>query len=1293
MICLSGAPALSAFRQQQLLSKLRAIDPNISAVTVVYLYFIDCDQTLEPSAKLLSLLDAGGVFHPEPDGATMSVVPRLGTRSAWSSKATDIAHRCAIDNVSRIERGLHYRLQGVCDASWTTAMRAALYALVHDRMTESVIDLPAKQHLLFAKATPAPLTTINVLEEGVSALSQHNHAQGLALSDEELVYLEHNFSKLQKNPSDAELMMFAQANSEHCRHKIFNAEWSIDNVAQDQSLFAMIRNTHRCSPSGILSAYHDNAAVIEGSTAVRWLIDEKGNYKETEEAAHIQIKVETHNHPTAISPFPGAATGSGGEIRDEGAVGNGSKPKAGLCGFTVSSLNIPDWPQPWETFTRVPERIASPLQIMLEGPVGAASFNNEFGRPNLGGYFRTYCQRVCFSTGAEEVRGYHKPIMIAGGMGNIRPVNVDKKPVPVGAAIIVLGGPSMLIGLGGGAASSVASGEGDSELDYASVQRGNPEMQRRCQEVIDRCIAMGSESPILSIHDVGAGGLSNALPELINDAQRGGAFELRQVLNDEPGMSPMAIWSNESQERYVVAVVSHKLAVFESICQRERCLYAVVGQTTEERFLSVNDAHFNNKPVHMPLEVLLGKPPKLSIDAHRREFAKTKINTDALDIDESVSRVLNLPCVAAKNFLITIGDRSITGQVARDQLVGPWQMPVADVAVTVADYQGYAGEAMAMGERTPIAVINPVASARMAVAESLTNIVAADIGDITKVRLSANWMAASGHPGEDAALFDAVKAVGLELAPALGIAIPVGKDSLSMKTRWTEDQEERSVTAPLSLIVSAFAAVGDVRRTLTPQLRLDCGETELLLIDLGAGLNRLGGSALAQVFNLLGDKTPDVDDPALLRNFFNALQVLIQEQHILAWHDRSDGGLFVTLAEMAFAANSGIRVQLQSLPPDVIATLFNEELGGVLQVCKRDYAQVMAVLERHGLGDCVHVIGRPGDTPDLEIWRGDEMLYSEPVVTLKTQWWQTSYQIQRLRDNPDCAEQELALIKTENDPGISPVLSFDPSVSSLTATPTIAKTRPAVAILRDQGVNGHMEMAAVFHQSGFTAVDVHMSDLVEGRRDLSEFKGLAACGGFSYGDVLGAGGGWANSILYNEQLADMFRGFFERSDTFTLGVCNGCQMLSKLKDLIPGAESWPQFVRNKSEQFEARVATVEVYDSASILLNDMAGSRLPVALAHGEGQAVFESPDQAQSAPVTLGFVDNHGVMTEHYPLNPNGSAFGITGLCSNDGRVSIMMPHPERVYRTVSNSWTPPQWGERGPWLRMFENARLWVN
>ncbi len=1290
MLCLTGAPALSDFRLDRLLQALQSEQADISSGSSRFRYFLNVETGQELSdltlQRLHALLDINPSGNPEASGRSILVLPRAGTISPWSSKATDILQNCGLKNIKRVELGIEYKVHGLSEGA---PISTELLSILHDRMTESVHLSEPQEADLFAVHEPAPLKTVDILTGGKDALVQANATLGLALSDDEIDYLIENFGQLNRNPSDAELMMFAQANSEHCRHKVFNASWHIDEQAMPSTLFGMIRNTHNTSPSGVLSAYHDNAAVIEGYNAARWLPDSTNAYAANNEPVHIQIKVETHNHPTAISPFPGAATGSGGEIRDEGATGNGSKPKAGLCGFSVSNLHIPEFEQPWEQSIGVPDRIASALDIMLEGPIGAAAFNNEFGRPNLCGYFRSYCEQVDID-GQLEWRGYHKPIMLAGGLGNIREQNIEKKPVPAGAAIVVIGGPAMQIGLGGGAASSVASGQSEAELDFASVQRGNPEMQRRCQEVIDRCIALGNDSPVLSMHDVGAGGLSNALPELVNDAGRGAQFELRAILNDEPGMSPMAIWSNESQERYVLAIDADALSRFEEICKRERCLYTVVGHATEKKQLEVNDKHFNNKPVDMPLDVLLGKPPKLSLAVGRRGFKTQAFDSHNVNIDEAVDRVLSLPTVASKNFLITIGDRSISGQVARDQLVGPWQMPVADVAVTLADYKGFTGEAMAMGERTPLALINSAAAARMAVAEAITNITAVHIGEIDRIKLSANWMAAVGHSGEDAALYDAVQAVGLELAPALGIAIPVGKDSLSMKTVWLDDQQEKSVTSPSSLIVTAFAPVPDARLSATPQLRTDVGSTELLLIDLGGGKNRLGGSCLAQVFNALGNDAPDVDSAEHLKGFYQAIQALLASQEILAYHDRSDGGLFVCLAEMAFAGNVGMKAQLHSLPPNAIATLFNEEVGAVIQIRSQSHAAVFAAFEAVGLGDFIHVVATLNESKELEIFSGDDLLFARPVYELRKQWWQTSYRMQKLRDNPNSAEQELAQISKPDDPGLSPVLSFDPQASLL--MPALALGRPRVAILREQGVNGHFEMAAAFDTAGFEAIDVHMSDIVNRRVSLADFRGLVACGGFSYGDVLGAGGGWAKSILYTDQLLSEFAQFFEREDTFSLGVCNGCQMLSQLRSIIPGAEHWPLFLRNASEQFEARVATVEIYESPSLFFVDMAGSRLPVALAHGEGRAVFDNDDHLKQANVALGFVDNHGQMTEQYPLNPNGSAHGITGLCSTDGRSTILMPHPERVFRTVTNSWHPPEWGDQGPWLRMFENARVWI-
>ncbi|MDD1648893.1 MAG: phosphoribosylformylglycinamidine synthase, partial [Methylococcaceae bacterium] len=1092
---------------------------------------------------------------------------------------------------------------------------------------------------------------------------------------------------LGRDPSDVELMMFAQANSEHCRHKIFNADWVVDGEAQDQSLFGMIRNTSRVSPGGILSAYKDNAAVVEGPVASVFLRDSGTfEYGYREEPLHLLMKVETHNHPTAISPFPGAATGSGGEIRDEAATGRGSHTKAGLIGFSVSNLRIPGFEQPWETDHGKPGRIASALEIMIAGPLGGAAFNNEFGRPNICGYFRTFEQPEPVGEG---LRGYHKPIMLAGGMGNIRPQQLGKDPMPPGAPIVVLGGPSMLIGLGGGAASSVASGESAEALDFASVQRDNPEMQRRCQEVINRCNALGTETPILSIHDVGAGGLSNAVPEIIHDAGRGGRFELREVLSDEPGMAPMQIWCNESQERYVLALKPAALEQFRAFCERERCPYAVIGHATAEEQLVLTDRLLGDDAVNIPMSLLFGKPPKMLRIARRETPDLLPLNLSSVDLAEAVRRVLRCPSVADKSFLIHIGDRSVGGLVARDQMVGPWQVPVADVGVTAVGFSAWTGEAMAMGERAPIAVIDAAASGRMAVGEALTNLAAARIGAMGDIKLSANWMAAAGSPEEDARLFDTVKTVGLELCPALGIAIPVGKDSLSMKTVWRQSGRDVVMRAPLSLVITAFAPVIDIRRTLTPELRLDQGDTRLLLIDLGHGQNRLGGSALAQVYGQLGNACPDLDHPPEIKGFFAAIQDLNAAGYLLAYHDRSDGGLFATLCEMAFAARCGLDVDIDLLGEDILAALFAEELGAVVQVRTDMLELVLARLTEVGLGDIVHDLGHPRAGEQIVFRRGSTLLYRSTRAELQTLWSETSFRIQSLRDNPECARQEFEAIADEADPGLFSKLGFD-AAEDITA-PFFLKTRPRVAILREQGVNGHVEMAAAFDRAGFMAVDVHMSDIIENRVTLEGFVGLAAGGGFSYGDVLGAGGGWARSILLNPRARDEFERFFHRQDTFGLGVCNGCQMLSHLAELIPGASGWPSFQRNLSEQFEARVAMVQVESSPSILLADMAGSQLPVVVAHGEGRAEFKDGQIAESL-VALRYVDHHGRVTERFPANPNGSRAGVTGLSTEDGRYTIMMPHPERCIRTVQNSWQAKDWGEWGPWLRLFRNARRWV-
>jgi phosphoribosylformylglycinamidine synthase len=1299
-----GNTALSGFRRQKVLALLHREAAQIKAVHAVYWHFVDLDAELsERDGEVLGrLLQYGPRSDPEPvEGELFIVVPRLGTISPWSTKATDIAQRCGLAQVRRVERGIVWSMRMRGHRAPDPAQRRAIAARLHDPMTESVFRELAETGNMFRRSRPAALSAVDVLGGGRSALVEANADLGLALSEGEIDYLTEQFVALGRNPTDVELMMFAQVNSEHCRHKIFNADWIIDGEPQAHSLFDMIRETHRRHERGTLVAYTDNSAVLEGSRARRFFPAGPGReYRYVEEPAHIICKVETHNHPTAISPFPGAATGSGGEIRDEGATGRGAKPKAGLTGFSVSDLCLPDARRPWEDEAHGPARIAPALQIMLEGPIGGASFNNEFGRPNICGYFRTYDERVP-APGGSERRGYHKPIMIAGGLGNIRSQHVEKQEIPPDACIVVLGGPAMLIGLGGGAASSVATGTSSEDLDFASVQRGNPEMQRRCQEVIDHCWAMGEDNPILSIHDIGAGGLSNALPELVHACGRGGHFQLREVLNDDPGMNPMQIWCNEAQERYVLAVEPARLEEFRRLCARERCLYSVVGQATEAERLRLDDSQFVDRgvpfttPIDMEMGLLFGKPPKMTRDVTRTARPLRPLNLADKPLAEAVERVLQLPAVADKTFLVTIGDRSVTGLVCRDPMVGPWQVPVADVAVTAADYAGYAGEAMAMGERTPLALIDPVASGRMAVAEALTNIAAAPLRDLGEVKLSANWMAAAGHPGEDAALFDTVRAVGLELCPALGIAIPVGKDSMSMKTVWHDETGEHEVTAPLSLIVSAFAPVDDVRRTLTPVLQRDAADSELVLVDLGAGRNRLGGSALAQVFNQLGDEAPDVVDPALLRGFLLAIQELNREGLLLAYHDRSDGGLLAALCEMAFAGRVGLDIDIVALPGEPLAVLFNEELGALLQLRAAHREAAWRVLTAHGLDHMFHVVGSLSADDRVTVRRGEEILFSASRTSLHRSWSDTSWRMQRLRDNPRCADEERARIDDAEDPGLHAVLTFDMD-ADIAAPYIVGGARPRVAVLREQGVNGQLEMAAAFDRAGFCAVDVTMSDVIEGRARLDTFTGLAACGGFSFGDVLGAGEGWAKSILFNAAARDEFADFFDRGETFTLGVCNGCQMLSSLRELITGSEGWPRFVRNSSEQFEARLVMVEILPGPSVLLQGMGGSRLPVVVAHGEGRVEFRRAADRDAVVaagrVAMRYVENRGAATEVYPYNPNGSALGITGLTSADGRVTIMMPHPERLFRAIQHSWAPRDWDEAGPWLRLFRNARVWV-
>lgn len=1286
MLILRGAPALSNFRTLKLLAGLQQHIPSVTGLSTQFVHFADVSEPLDEArqAVLAQLLTygpktEGDVSH---EGQLFLVLPRIGTISPWASKATDIAKNTGLEAIRRLERGVAYFVSGTL----SEADRQQVAAQLHDRMVETVFGSFDEATQLFTRQQPAPQTTVDILGGGRAALASANTALGLALADDEIDYLVESFQTLGRNPVDVELMMFAQANSEHCRHKIFNASWTIDGVDQERSLFKMIKNTYEQGGEDVLSAYADNAAVVTGPQAGRFYPDPQSKvYGYNQEAINLLMKVETHNHPTAIAPFPGAGTGSGGEIRDEGAVGRGSKPKVGLNGFTVSNLQIPDFVQPWEQDYGKPGRIVTPLDIMIDGPLGGAAFNNEFGRPNITGYFRTFEENF-----DGERRGYHKPIMLAGGYGNIKTEHVDKPPFAAGAKLIVLGGPAMLIGLGGGAASSMTSGSSSEDLDFASVQRQNPEIERRCQEVIDACWQQGEANPIAFIHDVGAGGLSNAFPELVKDGGCGGKFELRNVPNDEPGMSPLAIWCNESQERYVLAIKPEDLARFEAICARERCPYAVVGESTDEKHLLVNDKHFDAKPVDLPMSVLFGKPPKMHRVAERYQAPVTAFSADKVDLTEAVDRVLKHPAVASKNFLITIGDRSVTGMVVRDQMVGPWQVPVADCAVTTVSYDSFLGEAMSVGERTPVALLDAPASGRMAVAEAITNIAATRIEKLSDIKLSANWMSAAGHKGEDEKLYRTVEAVGMELCPALGLTIPVGKDSMSMRTAWQDRGENKAVTAPLSLIISAFSPVLDVRQTLTPQLRTDKGDSELLLVDLGNGKNRLGGSILAQVYNQLGDVPADLDQAEQLKGFFNAVQASLAANELLAYHDRSDGGLFVTLAEMAFAGHVGVDIDLAD--QQLIAALFSEEAGAVVQVSRQHSAAVQARFANAGVP--VHVIGQLNNDDHVRVRHHGQVVFEAARAALQATWAETSFRIQSLRDNPVCAQQEFDAI-TKEDPGFSAKLSFD--INENVAAPFInTGVRPQVAVLREQGVNGHVEMAAAFDRAGFQSVDVHMSDLLAGRVSLDAFKGIVACGGFSYGDVLGAGEGWAKTILFNENVRAGFERFFHRNDTFTLGICNGCQMVSNLKSLIPGADHWPRFVRNLSEQFEARVSLVQIQESPSVLFKGMAGSHLPVAVAHGEGHAEFANKAALRacndSGTVAVRFIDNHLKPTEVYPANPNGSPFGITSVTSLDGRATIMMPHPERVFRAITNSWHPDDWQGDGAWLRLFRNARVFV-
>ena len=1314
---LRGTRALSDFRVEKLLQKAAALGLPAAQLSSEFWYFAASDAPLaaDDAAKLEALVDAQSVAAPQvSDGLNLFLItPRLGTVSPWASKATDIAHNCGLSQISRIERGMAVWVAGRLNDE----QKRQWAALLHDRMTESVLPDFQAAAKLFAHPEAQTFATVDVLGGGRDALVKANAELGLALSPDEIDYLVENYRALNRNPSDVELMMFAQANSEHCRHKIFNADFVLNGQAQEKSLFRMIRDTHEAHPEGTVVAYKDNASIIEGAKIKRFYphAAENQGYRFAEEDTHILMKVETHNHPTAIAPFAGAATGAGGEIRDEGATGRGARPKAGLTGFTVSNLNIPGFAQPWEQPYGKPGHLASALDIMIDGPIGGAAFNNEFGRPNLLGYFRTFEERF-----DGQVRGYHKPIMIAGGLGNIQAQQTHKNEIPEGALLIQLGGPGMLIGLGGGAASSMDTGSNDSSLDFNSVQRGNPEIERRAQEVIDRCWQLGDANPIIAIHDVGAGGLSNAFPELVNDAGRGAVFKLRDVPLEEHGLTPLQIWCNEAQERYVLSVLPENLDTFSALCERERCPFAVVGTATDDGHLQVRDDLYSNNPVDLPLNVLLGKPPKTTRrdeTVKQPENAKTGFSGCQIDLKEAAYRVLRLPAVAAKNFLITIGDRSVGGLTARDQMVGRYQTPVADCAVTMMGFDTCRGEAMAMGEKPAVALFDAPASGRMCIGEAITNLAAVNIGDIGNIKLSANWMAACGNAGEDEKLYRTVAAVS-ETCQDLGISIPVGKDSLSMKTVWQENGAQKSVTSPLSLVITGFAPVADVRKTVTPELK-NVADSVLLFVDLGFGKARMGGSALAQVYNETGGEAPDIDAGSL-KAFYDVMQKLVAENKLLAYHDRSDGGLFATLAEMAFAARCGLDIDLnlllaqtfitnhtalsQSLRTEevkalaewqetIARTLFNEELGAVIQVRKQDVANIINLFYQQQLHHNVFEIGTLTDENTLIIRDGQTHLISDNLIKLQQTWQETSHAIQRLRDNPACADSEFALIGDNDRSALFADVKFD--VNEDIAAPFVnSGAKPKIAVLREQGVNGQVEMAAAFTRAGFDAYDVHMSDLMAGRAKLADFQMLAACGGFSYGDVLGAGEGWAKTILFHPALREQFAAFFARQDTLALGVCNGCQMMSNLAEIIPGSQGWPKFKRNRSEQFEARLSMVEVAKSPSLILAEMQGSRLPVVVSHGEGRADFAhlglpADSISDGLYTALQYVDGTGAVTQTYPLNPNGSPQGIAGITNADGRITIMMPHPERVYKTAQMSWQPEGWGEMSGWYRMFAAAR----
>ena len=1273
----SGIQALRKFKVNTLNERIKSLIPNLNLIGTEYIHFIESEKELSLSKKktLFKLLNYASEVDLKNSKYRVTISPRIGTVSPWSSKASDICRLCGLSTVSRIERGINYHFDRIINAQELVT----ILELVMDKMTESHLKDINDSDVLFSELKPNEFNSIDILSHGKSAITQANTELGLALSESEINYLFESFIAIERNPRDIELMMFAQANSEHCRHKIFNADWTIDSEKQAISLFGMIKNTYKQNPEGLLSVYSDNSAVMNGYDSKYFEANENGVYQTSVAEKAVLMKVETHNHPTAIAPNPGAATGSGGEIRDEGATGIGSKPKAGLCGFSVSNLKLPNSIQPWEINYGKPNQIASALEIMIDAPIGAASFNNEFGRPNTCGYFRTYEQK----TKNDDVRGYHKPIMLAGGIGNIKKNHVEKGLISDGDKIIVLGGPAMLIGLGGGAASSIGSGDQNESLDFASVQRANPEMQRRAQEVINACTSLGNNNPIVSIHDIGAGGLSNGIPELVNDSKKGAKLQLRSIPNDELKMTPLEIWCNESQERYVIAIKEESIALFDEICLKERAPYAVLGSATEDRHLLLEDSHFNNKPIDIAMSLLFGSSPKTHKDVKSLPNIENEFNPNNISINDAINRLLKLPTVASKNFLITIADRTVTGLIARDQMIGPWQVPVADCAISLSDFDGYQGEAMSIGEKTPISLINAAAAARMSVGEALTNLLSAYIEDISHINLSANWMCASGHPGEDAKLYEAVKSIGMELCPQLGLTIPVGKDSMSMKSSWRENDKDKSVTAPLSLIISAFSKTPDARLQMTPLLNRGVN-SELYLVDLGLGKNRMGGSSLAQVFNQIGNTAPDLDDSVLFAKFFSIMNSLNKKNLVSAFHDRSDGGAFISLVEMAFASQCGLDISVS----DLFTDLFNEELGCIIQVSDNNKMTVLNELAKIGLKEHIKSIAKINSTDEIVIYHEDVKVFQSKRNNLQELWSSTSYQISKLRDNPECAESEnLEISKTSN--GLKVSTSFD--INEIISTPYLNRSvRPKIAILREQGINGHIEMAAAFSKAGFEATDVHMSQILSGQISLSKFKGLAACGGFSYGDVLGAGRGWANSILLNDRAKDEFSKYFQRHDSFTLGVCNGCQMISNLREIIPGTDDWPSFERNTSEQFEARFTGVKINHSKSILFEGMEGSIMPIAIAHGEGKATFKSNSPVNN--ISMQYVDHSGKPSDTYPHNPNGSHNSAAAICDETGRITIMMPHPERVFRVIQNSWHPIDWEERSPWMRMFENAREWI-